>query len=308
MADNVLVGGLPGGGLSQQELVKLLTQQDGITQGQLDAKSQLAQGLLQSSRQTTSPIVAALAGFLGQTELQNLAKEQGGIDRRALATADQQRAQAIAFKEREFGFKERALVSKEKVASAQIRKLSQETKSLQEKASKGNLTTKEILTFENNLRDDFTKASGEFVDIRNAASRVFASAKDPSAAGDLALIFNYMKVLDPGSTVREGEFATAQNSGGVDDITVALYNKIRTGERLAGNVRDDFVDRTGRLFKASEAQQAQNVSNFTGLAERAPGVEAQNVVIDLGIVEQNLQKETVKPVKADSKIKFLGFE
>ena len=42
-----------------------------------------------------------------------------------------------------------------------------------------------------------------FAEQASAYGRVVASAEDPSPAGDLALIFNYMKVLDPGSTVRD---------------------------------------------------------------------------------------------------------
>ena len=87
-----------------------------------------------------------------------------------------------------------------------------------------------------------------------AFGRVIASAEDPSAAGDLALIFNYMKILDPGSTVREGEFANAQNSGGVDDRVIALYNSLFAGTRLSQVQRDDFINRASRLYSEAERQ------------------------------------------------------
>jgi hypothetical protein len=83
--------------------------------------------------------------------------------------------------------------------------------------SKGRQQAQEFkkIDVENKLRDDFLKGSKVFVDTKDAYTRIQDSASDPSAAGDLALIFNYMKMLDPGSTVREGEFATAQDSAGV---------------------------------------------------------------------------------------------
>jgi len=34
-----------------------------------------------------------------------------------------------------------------------------------------------------------------------------------------------MKILDPGSVVREGEFATAQNSAGIPERIRAKYNR-----------------------------------------------------------------------------------
>jgi len=92
-----------------------------------------------------------------------------------------------------------------------------------------------------------------FAGVTEAYSRIVASAQDPSAAGDLALIFNYMKVLDPGSTVREGEFATAQNAGGVDARVRSLFNSVVDGTRLTAGQRADFLDRSNRLYKSQES-------------------------------------------------------
>jgi len=92
-----------------------------------------------------------------------------------------------------------------------------------------------------------------FAGVTEAYSRIVASAQDPSAAGDLALIFNYMKVLDPGSTVREGEFATAQNAGGVDARVRSLFNSVVDGTRLTTTQRADFLDRSNRLYKSQES-------------------------------------------------------
>jgi hypothetical protein len=91
-----------------------------------------------------------------------------------------------------------------------------------------------------------------FAGVTEAYSRIVASAQDPSAAGDLSLIFNFMKVLDPGSTVREGEFATAQNAGGVDSKVRSLFNSVVDGTRLDVSQRADFLDRANRLYKSQE--------------------------------------------------------
>lgn len=99
-----------------------------------------------------------------------------------------------------------------------------------------------------------------------AYQRVLDSAKDPSPAGDLALIFNFMKVLDPGSTVREGEFATAQNSGSVPEQVRAQYNKAISGERLVPEIRKDFVQRAGQLFQGAAGLQNDTNQRFEALA------------------------------------------
>ena len=119
-----------------------------------------------------------------------------------------------------------------------------------------------------NLRGDFIGITKPYEDQNQAYGRIVASAQDPSAAGDLALIFNYMKVLDPGSTVREGEFANAQNSGSVPQRIMANYNSVLNGERLTAEQRSDFVDRASRLFKQASEQHKKTAEQFRGIAKR----------------------------------------
>jgi hypothetical protein len=66
---------------------------------------------------------------------------------------------------------------------------------------------------------------------------------------DIALIFSFMKTLDPGSTVREGEFATAANAGGIPDRIVATYNKALKGEFLADDEqRNNFINTAKKSY------------------------------------------------------------
>jgi len=132
-------------------------------------------------------------------------------------------------------------------------------------------------------RKEFTSlpAVKEFAEQTSAYSRVISSVDDPSAAGDLSLIFNYMKVLDPGSTVREGEFATAQNAGGVDQRVAGLYNRIMSGERLTPEQRADFADRATRLYQGAE-EQYQSVAGQYGEFARSAGLPVEQVIPDFG--------------------------
>lgn len=147
---------------------------------------------------------------------------------------------------------------------------------------------------ENTLRDEFNKASGDFVKVRDAYSRIKASAENPSAAGDLSLIFNYMKVLDPGSTVREGEFATAQNTTGIPQQILNQYNKVLTGERLAPEQRADFVGQAQNLYAAQEAGHNQLRSEYENLSSRR-GLNAKNVVIEYRITGEGSLKPKEGP-------------
>jgi hypothetical protein len=94
---------------------------------------------------------------------------------------------------------------------------------------------------QNTLADSFRRDVAEHQTIANSWGAISEAAKDPSPAGDLALIFSYMKLLDPTSAVRETEFANAQNAAGVPERIRAQFNRIRNGERLTQQTRADFV-------------------------------------------------------------------
>ena len=119
----------------------------------------------------------------------------------------------------------------------------------------------------NELYDSAEGALGDFRDIEDAYARVQASISQPSAAGDLALIFNFMKMLDPGSTVREGEFATAQNAAGVPDRARAAYNNIVNGQRMTPEQRSDFSGRAAQLYQAQRGLAEQRLSRFQEQAD-----------------------------------------
>ena len=80
-------------------------------------------------------------------------------------------------------------------------------------------------------------------------SKIKTSAAVDSAAGDMSLIFAYMKMLDPDSVVREGEQATAEKARGVADGVLNIYNKAVSGEKMTVTQRADFVNTARKLFK-----------------------------------------------------------
>lgn len=137
------------------------------------------------------------------------------------------------------------------------------------------LTRDRALT--NTLRGDYDSLSKDYRTIRDSYNRLLAAASDPSAAGDLAIIFNYMKILDPTSVVRESEFATAENAAGVPIAVRNLWNKALTGERLAWN-REDFVKTAKGQFQAKETTQKQLAQRYKALAKRE-GLNPDDIIL-----------------------------
>ena len=114
-----------------------------------------------------------------------------------------------------------------------------------------------------------------------AYDKVQRAAAEPSAANDLALIFATMKTLDPGSTVREGEFATAQNATGVPERILNLYNRAMRGERLSPEQRTDFVRTARGQFQAAKSRADDIIGSYGGLA-RSLGLTLDHVVLPGG--------------------------
>jgi len=123
-----------------------------------------------------------------------------------------------------------------------------------------------------------TEASKNVSQVAIAFDRINAVAEKPSAAGDLALIFNYMKMLDPGSVVRESEFATAaaarawmskteQSGIAIPGIVKQAIQKIETGQMLLPEQREDFIDQAGRLYNSAVKQYEPEYERYSSLAK-----------------------------------------
>ncbi len=130
------------------------------------------------------------------------------------------------------------------------------------------------------LRKEFLGQSKEYQKVRDSYTRVEGSTEDPSPAGDLSLIFNYMKMLDPGSVVRESEFATAAQTGSYGDRIQASVQKVMSGERLTPKQRKDFVDKAKVLMTGMEKQHKKREKSYKSIAKKNQ-LSANEVVVDI---------------------------
>jgi hypothetical protein len=154
------------------------------------------------------------------------------------------------------------------------------------------------------ILNKFEPVANAYQTIVDSYDRVVASGKDPSPAGDLALIFNYMKILDPGSTVREGEFATAENSASIPEKIRNWYNKAATGKRLGdvdGFQREDFIKRAGMLFDAKEKQYQSSEKEFKRIAEKN-GIDPEKVLRKVERSPMGESKFTPTPEQARAEL------
>ena len=142
--------------------------------------------------------------------------------------------------------------------------------------------------YEGDLRKEFQGQTKAFRDIRDAYTRVQQSAKAVTPAGDMSMIFAYMKLLDPTSVVRESEYASAENARGIPDTIRNAYNKAIDGVRLTPKQRQDFLQQAQRLYQGQERTFKELGNRYRGIAERA-GLDPGSVVITPDVQESQGQ-------------------
>jgi hypothetical protein len=143
---------------------------------------------------------------------------------------------------------------------------------------------------EEKLRKEFNAATKPHQEVRQSYQRLLA-AKD-NAAGDIALIFGYMRMLDPGSVVREGEFATAQNAAGIPDMVRNMYNRALSGERLNPTQRDQFKDQAGSIYEKYDQEYTARAEQFRQIAKQHR-IDPSRVIPDLGAPPKAAEKVPV---------------
>lgn len=136
-----------------------------------------------------------------------------------------------------------------------------------------------IFANEKELRGEFQAQVKPYIELGQAYQKIETAAKNPSPAGDIALVYGFMKVLDPTSVVREGEFATAQNAGSVPDAVRNMYNKALSGERLAEKTRSDFLQQARNIVESQRIMSGDLVSRYTEIAKNYK-LDPNQVVFD----------------------------
>jgi hypothetical protein len=161
-----------------------------------------------------------------------------------------------------------------------LRKIKAEADSLANQD--GTLPNEKKPEFAMKLRKEYADQTQVFKGTKDAYARI--QAADPSAAGDLSLIFSYMKMLDPGSTVREGEFANAQNAGGVNDKISNIYNKLISGERLTEGQRKSFKGQSKGLYETAKKEEAIVRKGLQGVGKRL-GINSEDIFYEETITD-----------------------
>lgn len=140
----------------------------------------------------------------------------------------------------------------------------------------------------NTLRDEFNTLTKDFRTVQDAYSKI--KSVSPSGAGDMSLLYAYVKLLDPGSVVRESEFATAAASGSFGQQVQGAVQRILSGERLPESLRGAFLSEAENIYKAQKQGYDRTKANYSTLAGRYK--------LDPALIVQDYAAPTAQPTAA----------
>lgn len=79
--------------------------------------------------------------------------------------------------------------------------------------------------------------------------------QNPSAAGDVAFGYAFMKLLDPETAVREGELSLLGSAKGLRTTLEQVVSRAKTGESLTPEQRQDYLRQARAIVQARKQQQ-----------------------------------------------------
>lgn len=265
------------------------------------------------------------AAYLGRTDNQAaniiLKAVDQDLEQQKLSREDKFRAMDRQLQGIKLKISEKSQRIQDQIQKAQLRKLYQEIDARQQanqnerikaallaqgKELPASMLSQEQTKAAGKLRDEYNKQSKDLgtAEIISQYKQIQQFSRDPSPAGDIGLVFSYMKVLDPRSVVREGEFATAQNAGGIPDKVRAMYNKVVNGKRLSENQRKDFAGQAEKIVSSKLKTQKLINRRYTNLSQQY-GVPSSlvvqkydmNEIAELSDREKLIQREMRKNPK-----------
>lgn len=154
------------------------------------------------------------------------------------------------------------------------------------------------------LRKEFSKETKDlgFEEARKSWQKAKSAQK--TGAGDLTVIYSYIKALDPTSVVREGEINLSKAAESVPSNIIRAYQRAKEGKVMSPELRQEMVNELSLIYNERASRQKELNEFYSGLATDQ-GVDPQRVIGKLGKIEMAEVKD-VPPKAIDNKESRLG--
>lgn len=131
---------------------------------------------------------------------------------------------------------------------------------------------------EEKLRKEYQNRTKVYGELGSTFSNIKASAEAKTGPGDIALITGFMKMLDPGSVVRETEFATARDTAGLFERLQNQATKLQSGQlfSLDSKQRQEYVT-LAKQYLDSAQKKANDDKKAMGIVVKNYRLNPENV-------------------------------
>jgi len=105
-----------------------------------------------------------------------------------------------------------------------------------------------------------------------------------TGAGDLTIVYSYIKALDPTTAVREGEINLTKAAESIPSNIIRTYQRAKKGRAISPKVRQEMIFEVGKMYNERAKQQQQLNAFYSGLASDAR-VNPQDVIGKIGEIQ-----------------------
>ena len=149
-------------------------------------------------------------------------------------------------------------------ALAQTKKLGVESQKaaleLEALKATGGMDPAKTFEQEEKLRKEFQGRTKVYGELGTTFNNIKSSADAKNGPGDIALITGFMKMLDPGSVVRETEFATARDTAGLYERLLNTSQKLQSGQLFAldSKQRQEYVSLAKQYLDSAQKKAGED--------------------------------------------------
>jgi hypothetical protein len=112
-------------------------------------------------------------------------------------------------------------------------------------------------TQEEKIRKEHQTRTKVYGELQGTFGNIKSSADTGNGPGDIALITSFMKMLDPGSVVRETEFATARDTAGLFTQLENRLQKAKDGQLLNPTQRKEYVALAQKYLESAQKKAGE---------------------------------------------------
>jgi len=167
---------------------------------------------------------------------------------------------------------------------------------LARKLAGGDISPTEYFKEEKELRNEYEKSTEGYETIKSAFNNIKELSKQQTGASDMGMVYAYIKLLDPTSTVGPGEKATAERAGGLNENIRGKVNVLLGQGSLSEKQRKDLIRSSKTLYDTKSKAVKSKASETKKLADRY-GLNPGNIILN---EPEDLEEADVTPKTTDT--------